>query len=106
MRGRHFPFNFEEPVNGYHTIVRGTGVIDTYRVDAGVATSIGSLATAAPTPGTTVMTIRHPITPTTITVTRVDTAHSGAVINTSAYRGRFVHLDRFGVSGPLQNRQR
>lgn len=73
--------------NGYNILVRQSGTIDVYRVTAGVPTSIGTVATAAITTGTT-QHLRIQLTATQIIVTRTNIAPTNSVtVTNSTYRG-------------------
>ncbi|MFF8879593.1 glycerophosphodiester phosphodiesterase [Streptomyces flaveolus] len=79
--------------NGYNILVRASGVIDVYRVTGGTSTSIGTVATAAITAGTT-QHLRIQMTATQIIVTRTNiTAPNSVTATDSTYRGSlYPHL--------------
>ncbi|MFE6426731.1 glycerophosphodiester phosphodiesterase [Streptomyces rochei] len=79
--------------NGYNILVRSNGTIDVYKNTGGVATSIGTLATAAITPGTT-QHLRVRLTATQIIVTRTNIAAPNVLtVTDSTYRtGLYPHL--------------
>ncbi|MFE6429384.1 glycerophosphodiester phosphodiesterase [Streptomyces rochei] len=81
--------------NGYNLLVRTNGTIDVYRVTGGTSTSIGTVATAAITTGTT-QHLRIQMTATQIIVTRTNIAAPNSVTATdSTYRGGLY--PHFGV---------
>ncbi|MFD3517695.1 glycerophosphodiester phosphodiesterase [Streptomyces sp. NPDC058657] len=79
--------------SAYNVLVRTNGTIDVYSVAAGVPTNIGTVATAAITPGTT-QHLRVQVTATQIIVTRTNiTAPNSVTITNSTYRGgMYPHL--------------
>ncbi|MFE1111202.1 glycerophosphodiester phosphodiesterase [Streptomyces rochei] len=81
--------------NAYNLLVRTNGTIDVYRVTGGTSTSIGTVATAAITTGTT-QHLRIQMTATQIIVTRTNIAAPNSVTATdSTYRGGLY--PHFGV---------
>ncbi|MFF9624293.1 glycerophosphodiester phosphodiesterase [Streptomyces griseosporeus] len=81
--------------NAYNILVRQNGTIDVYKVTGGTPTSIGTVATAAITAGTT-QHLRVQMTATQIIVTRTNIAAPNSVTATdSTYRGGMY--PHFGV---------
>ncbi|MER7623959.1 glycerophosphodiester phosphodiesterase family protein [Streptomyces sp. NPDC126503] len=73
--------------NGYSLLVRTNGTLDLFKVTNGVASNIGTAATAAITPGTT-QHLRVQVTATQIIVTRTNIAAPNALtVTDSTYRG-------------------
>ncbi|MFF5473320.1 glycerophosphodiester phosphodiesterase [Streptomyces achromogenes] len=79
--------------NGYNVLVRSNGTIDVYKVASATATSIGTVATAAITAGTT-QHLKIQVTATQIIVTRTNIAAPNSVtVTDSTYRGgMYPHL--------------
>ncbi|MFI5808967.1 glycerophosphodiester phosphodiesterase [Streptomyces sp. NPDC051561] len=79
--------------NGYNILIRTNGVIDVYSVTGGTPTSIGTVATAAITPGSA-QHLRVQVTATQIIVTRTNiTAPNSVTVTNSTYRGgMYPHL--------------
>ncbi|MFI5859143.1 glycerophosphodiester phosphodiesterase [Streptomyces parvulus] len=79
--------------NGYNVLVRSNGTIDVYKNTGGVATNIGTVATAAITPGSA-QHLRIRLTATQIIVTRTNIGGTNSVtVTDSTYRtGLYPHL--------------
>jgi glycerophosphoryl diester phosphodiesterase len=81
--------------NGYNILIRSNGTIDVYRIVDNTPTSIGSLATAAITAGTT-QHLRVQMTGTQIIITRTNIAAPNALtVNDTTYRNALY--PHFGV---------
>ena len=84
-----------DQTSGYHIVIRASGVMQIYKKAKGAAVTI--LAASSGTAFTigNFVTITIAVTPTTITVSRSDTAQTTTVTN-AVYRGGYFHLGRHG----------
>lgn len=91
--GRYHP-----GLNGYHVLLRQSGVLEIHRVNQGIATPVASAQTALVEPGGTVR-LGIDVTPARLSVTRTDRATAmtdadAVTIEDSRYRGGYFHLGR------------
>lgn len=87
--GRYHP-----GLNGYHVLLRRSGVLEVHLVKHGIPTAAGSASTAFLPAGDTAR-LRIDVTTARVTVTRTDRADAGAVtVEDSRYRGGYFHLGR------------
>jgi glycerophosphoryl diester phosphodiesterase len=88
-----YPSGASVTASGYNILVRQSGVIDVYRITAGVPTRVGTVTTAAITTGT-VQHLRVQLTATGIIVTRTSIgAPNSVTVGDSTYRGgMYPHL--------------
>ncbi|WP_031189801.1 glycerophosphodiester phosphodiesterase [Streptomyces peucetius] len=79
--------------NGYNILVRSNGTIDVYKLTGGTPTSVGTVATAAITAGTT-QHLKVQVTATQLIITRTNIAAPNSVtVTDSTYRGgMYPHL--------------
>jgi len=91
-----------DEIQGYHILVRANGLMQIYKKAKGVAvTPIASSSGTAFTLSNFV-TIYIAVTPTTITVSRSDTAQTTTVTD-AAYRGGYFHIGRSGCSAKFKD---
>jgi len=91
-----------DEIQGYHILVRANGQLQIYKKPKGGAAS--QIATSSGTAFTigNFVTISITVTPTTITVSRSDTAQTTTVTD-AAYRGGYFHLGRNGCSAKFKD---
>jgi len=91
-----------DQVQGYHILIRASSQMNIYKkAKGGAATLIATSSGTAFTIGNFV-TITIAVTPTTITVSRSDTAQTTTVTD-AAYRGGYFHLGRNGCSAKFKD---